>query len=112
MEGNHRQLNEWLRKSEIDVLLGYMPIDVMGAEVNDAFARAPVSGLSKAIEGSPFFETGIAQMREHKRQELDMRVFQKQPFILLKKETVSGQCWILIWQNGFFARGHVGNREY
>ena len=33
MEGNHRQLNEWLSRGEIDVLIGYMPIDVPGAQV-------------------------------------------------------------------------------
>ena len=33
VEGNHQKLNEWLAAGEIDVLLGYAPIDVPGAVV-------------------------------------------------------------------------------
>lgn len=84
MEGNHQQLNEWLSKSEIDVLIGYMPIDVMGAEVTTLLRERLFLVCPKRLTAA-IFETGIAQMREHKRPELDMRVFQKQPFILLKK---------------------------
>ena len=84
MEGNYRQLNEWLSKGEIDVLIGYMPIDVSGAQVSvilqeRLFLACPKPFSQQVFDGD---EERIRQAREHGP---DIRLFGEQPFILLKK---------------------------
>ena len=83
MEGNHRQLNEWLRQGEIDVLIGYMPIDVQGAQVSvllreRLFLACPRPFSRDVFDGD---EEAIRRAREAGA---DLRLFSGQPFILLK----------------------------
>ncbi len=83
MEGNHRQLNEWLRQGEIDVLIGYMPIDVQGAQVSvllreRLFLACPRPFSLEVFGGD---EEAIRRARE---EGADLRLFSGQPFILLK----------------------------
>ena len=83
MEGNHRQLNEWLRQGEIDVLIGYMPIDVQGAQVSvllreRLFLACPRPFSRDVFDGD---EEAIRRARE---EGADLRLFSGQPFILLK----------------------------
>ena len=83
MEGNHRQLNEWLRQGEIDVLIGYMPIDVPGAQVSvmlreRLFLACPRRFSRDVFDGD---EEAIRRAREAGA---DLRLFSGQPFILLK----------------------------
>ncbi len=79
MEGNYSQLNDWMSKGEIDVLIGYVPIDVPGAKVfpllqERLFLTCPKAfGLSDPVKS----ENGFP--------ELDIHAFQDIPFILLKK---------------------------
>ena len=70
MEGNHLQLNEWLSEGEIDVLLGYTPIEVLGAEVFPLLQERLFLVCPKPLapEGSGF----------------DIHRFRELPFILLK----------------------------
>ena len=81
MEGNSRQLNDWLSKGEIDVLIGYLPIDVPGAEVfpilNERLFLACPKTLSRSL-----FPDGTIPGGEGRP---DLRAFRGQPFILLKK---------------------------
>ena len=83
MEGNHRQLNEWLRQGEIDVLIGYMPIDVQGAQVSvllrERLFLACPRPFSREVFGGD--EAAIRRARE---EGADLRLFSGQPFILLK----------------------------
>lgn len=83
MEGNHRQLNEWLRQGEIDVLIGYMPIDVPGAQVSvmlreRLFLACPRHFSLEVFGGD---EKAVLRAREDGA---DLRLFSGQPFILLK----------------------------
>ena len=83
MEGNHRQLNEWLRQGEIDVLIGYMPIDVPGAQVSvmlreRLFLACPRHLSLLAFNGD---EEAIRRARS---EGADLRRFSGQPFVLLK----------------------------
>ena len=83
MEGNHRQLNEWLRQGELDVLIGYMPIDVQGAQVSvllreRLFLACPRPFSLEVFSGD---ENAIRRARE---EGADLRLFSGQPFILLK----------------------------
>ena len=84
MEGNHRQLNEWLRQGEIDVLIGYMPIDVQGAQVSVLLRERLFLACPRPFSLEVFGGDGEAILRA--RQEgADIRLFSGQPFILLKK---------------------------
>lgn len=84
MEGNHQQLNEWLNEGKIDVLIGYLPIDVLGADVSALLQeRLLLVCPSPLIEA--VFSADAAQIREKYKNELDIHAFQNQPFILLKK---------------------------
>ena len=84
MEGNHRQLNEWLRQGEIDVLIGYMPIDVPGAQVSvilqeRLFLACPRPFRDRVFGGDQ------AAVRLARQEGPDIRRFGDLPFILLKK---------------------------
>lgn len=77
MEGNYRQLNEWLSKGEIDVLIGYMPIEVPGAEVSVLLRERLFLACPK-----PFFDGVEAPSPEGG---FDIHVFRDLPFVLLKQ---------------------------
>ena len=84
MEGNYRQLNEWLSRGEIDVLIGYMPIDVPGAQVSvilqeRLFLACPRPFSTQVVAGDE------ARIRRAREEGPDIRLFAEQPFILLKK---------------------------
>ena len=84
MEGNYRQLNEWLRQGEIDVLIGYMPIDVPGAQVSVILQERLFLACPKPFSAKVF--SGDEEKIRRARQEgPDIRLFGEQPFILLKK---------------------------
>ena len=83
MEGNHIQLNDWLSKGEIDVLIGYMPIDVPGAEVHPflqerLFLVSPKELTDRALGDK------AADFRRSGSGEIDIRDLSGQPFIMLK----------------------------
>ena len=66
MEGNSRQPNQWLSKGEIHVLIGYMPIDVSGAQVSvilqeRLFLACPKPFSQQVFDGD---EERIRQARE------------------------------------------------
>ena len=83
MEGNHRQLNEWLRRGEIDVLIGYMPIDVPGAQVSVMLRERLFLACPRRFSREVF--AGDEQAVRRAREEgADIRLFDRQPFILLK----------------------------
>jgi DNA-binding transcriptional LysR family regulator len=84
MEGNYRQLNEWLSRGEIDVLIGYLPIDVPGAEVSELLQERLFLVCPKAVTDS-LFGSEAGRMRRLFRQQPDLHLFRDQPFILLKK---------------------------
>ncbi|MBQ5405330.1 MAG: LysR family transcriptional regulator [Oscillospiraceae bacterium] len=84
VEGNHHQLNEWLRRGEIDVLIGYLPIDVPGAEVSELLQERLFLVCPKAVTDS-LFGSEAGRMRRLFRQQPDLHLFRDQPFILLKK---------------------------
>ena len=84
MEGNHRQLNEWLGKGEIDVLIGYMPIDVAGAQVSVILQERLFLACPKHFSQQVFAGDGEA-IRLAREEGADIRRFADQPFILLKQ---------------------------
>ena len=73
MEGNHYQLNEWLSKAEIDVLIGYMPINVPGAEVHPFLQERLFLVCPKDL------------LNEPSREPFDIDSLLGLPFILLKQ---------------------------
>ena len=83
MEGNHRQLNEWLRQGEIDVLIGYMPIDVQGAQVSVLLRERLFLACPRPFALEVFGGDGDA-IRRARQEGADIRLFSGQPFILLK----------------------------
>ena len=83
MEGNHRQLNEWLRQGEIDVLIGYMPIDVPGAQVSVMLRERLFLACPRRFSAQVFGEDQDALQRA-REEGADIRLFAEQPFILLK----------------------------
>ncbi|MBQ1484516.1 MAG: LysR family transcriptional regulator [Eubacterium sp.] len=83
MEGNHQKLNEWLEQGEIDVLLGYLPIDVPGAEVYPLIYEKLLLASPKAMTEDALGESA-AEARKGGGAGLDIRAFRDQPFILLK----------------------------
>ena len=83
MEGNHRQLNEWLRQGEIDVLIGYMPIDVQGAQVSVLLRERLFLACPRPFSLEVFGGDGEA-IRRARQEGADIRLFSGQPFILLK----------------------------
>ncbi|MBQ6582856.1 MAG: LysR family transcriptional regulator [Mogibacterium sp.] len=91
MEGNHIQLNEWLSKGEIDVLIGYLPIDVPDAVVHPFLQERPFLVCPKTITAKAREELGLSGGAADDAafgtadNEPDLRLFRNQPFILLKK---------------------------
>ena len=83
-EGNHRQLNEWLNKGEIDALIGYMPIDVPGAEVSTLLHERLFLVCPKKLTDT-LFGANAEQMRQRDQRAFDLHAFRQQPFVLLKK---------------------------
>ena len=83
MEGNYRQLNEWLRQGEIDVLIGYMPIDVSGAQVSVILQERLFLACPKPFSEQVFGGDG-ERIRLARQEGADIRLFGEQPFILLK----------------------------
>ncbi len=79
MEGNHSQLNEWLGLGEIDALLGYVPIDVPGAEVFPLLQERLFLTCPKKFAPDP------TAARIEDPSGLDIHAFRDVPFILLKK---------------------------
>ena len=84
MEGNYRQLNEWLRQGEIDVLIGYMPIDVSGAQVSVILQERLLLACPKPFSEQVFGGDG-ERIRLARQEGADIRLFGEQPFILLKQ---------------------------
>ena len=84
MEGNHRQLNEWLARGEIDVLIGYMPIDVAGAQVSVILQERLFLACPKPFS-QQVFAGDEAAIRLARQEGADIRLFVDQPFILLKQ---------------------------
>lgn len=84
MEGNHRQLNEWLGRGEIDVLIGYMPIDVPGAQVSVILQERLFLACPKPFS-LRVFGGDEERLRLARRDGPDLRLFSEQPFILLKQ---------------------------
>ena len=83
MEGNYRQLNQWLRQGEIDVLVGYMPIDVPGAQVSVMLRERLFLACPRRFTEQVFGED--RQALERARQgETELTRFAGPPFILLK----------------------------
>lgn len=76
MEGNHTQLNEWLSAGEIEVLVGYQPIDVTGAEVFPILREQLYLACPVAFVG----EDGLPEQAA-----TQLQAFRDRPFILLKK---------------------------
>ncbi len=83
MEGNHRQLNDWLSRGEIDVLIGYMPIDVSGAQVSVILQERLFLACPRPFSRQVFGEAG-EKLRLAREEGADIRLFADQPFILLK----------------------------
>lgn len=83
MEGNHRQLNEWLRQGEIDVLIGYMPIEIPGAQVSVMLRERLFLACPRPFSAL-VFGGDEAAMRKARAEGADIRLFAGQPFILLK----------------------------
>lgn len=83
MEGNHRQLNQWLSQGEIDVLIGYMPIDVPGAQVSVILQERLFLACPKPFSAQVFGDDAAA-LRAAREAGPDIRRFGEQPFILLK----------------------------
>ena len=84
MEGNYRQLNEWLSQGEIDVLIGCMPIDVRGAQVSVILQERLFLACPKPFSAR-VFAGDEARLRRARQEGADIRLFGEQPFILLKK---------------------------
>ena len=84
MEGNYRQLNEWLSKGEIDVLIGYMPIDLPGAQVELLLQERLFLACPKPFSRQVFSGDRESILKARKLGS-DIRLFDEQPFILLKK---------------------------
>jgi len=83
MEGNHQKLNEWLEKGEIDVALGYSPIDVPGAEVYPLIYERLLLACPRALTDAVFGDSA-EKARKSGFSHLDIRKLSGQPFILLK----------------------------
>ena len=83
MEGNHQQLNEWLAAGELDVVLGYAPIDVPGALVYPLLQERLFLASPRAITEGVFGPRSEAIRRESWRG-FDIRALGGCPFILLK----------------------------
>jgi len=84
MEGNYRQLNEWLSKGEIDVLIGYMPIELPGAQVDQILTERLFLACPKPIRDQ-IFGGDQALLQKAREEGPDIRLFGDEPFILLKK---------------------------
>ena len=84
MEGNHQKLNEWLGAGEIDVLLGYAPIDVPGAEVYPLLQERLFLVCPKALTERVFGAAAAEEGRRTLWPDLDIHALRRCPFILLK----------------------------
>ncbi|MBQ3481999.1 MAG: LysR family transcriptional regulator [Oscillospiraceae bacterium] len=83
MEGNHQKLNEWLAAGEVDVVLGYAPIDVSGAVVYPLLQERLFLACPRTITDEVFG----AEAEEKRRggwSGFDIRALRGCPFILLK----------------------------
>ena len=83
MEGNHDRLSEWLKNGEIDVALGYAPIEVMGAKIvqfvkERLFLVCPKNIREEAERSAAEKDT------EAREKQFDIHLLEGQPFILLK----------------------------
>ena len=84
MEGNHSQLNDWFRHGQIDVLIGYMPIDLTGAQVSVMLQERLFLACPRPISDQVF--AGDEEARQRSTVEgIDISLFRDQPFVLLKK---------------------------
>ena len=83
MEGNHQKLNEWLASGEIDVVLGYAPIDVPGALVYPLLQERLFLACPRALTERAF-GAGAEKMRRELWRDLDIHALRGCPFILLK----------------------------
>ena len=83
MEGNHQKLNEWLAAGEIDVVLGYTPIDVPGAVVYPLLQERLFLACPKTITES-VFGGKAEEMRIDGWRDIDVHALRGCPFILLK----------------------------
>ncbi len=84
MEGNHQKLNEWLASGEIDVVLGYAPIDVSGAVVYPLLQERMFLACPRAMTERVFGAEAAAELRREGRRETDIHALRGCPFILLK----------------------------
>ncbi len=84
MEGNHQKLNEWLAAGEIDVVLGYAPIDVSGAVVYPLLQERMFLACPRAMTERVFGAEAAAELRREGRRETDIHALRGCPFILLK----------------------------
>ncbi len=101
MEGNYRQLNEWLSKGEIDVLIGYMPIDLPGVQVDQILTERLFLACPKPFR-ERIFRGNEALLRKAREECPDIRLFADEPFILLKKgNRIRAQLDSFTAQTGF-----------
>ena len=84
MEGNHQKLNEWLAAGEVDVVLGYAPIDVSGAVVYPLLQERMFLACPRAMTERVFGAEAAAELRRESRRETDIHALRGCPFILLK----------------------------
>lgn len=82
-EGNHRQINEWLARGEVDVVLDYSPLDVVGAEVFPLLRERLFLVCPKALTDAALGPEA-AQAWRGGTAAFDLHAFREQPFILLK----------------------------
>ena len=83
MEGNHQKLNEWLSAGEIDVMLGYAPIDAPGALVYPLLQERFFLACPRAIT-ERVFGAAAAELRRGGWRDFDIAALRGCPFILLR----------------------------
>jgi DNA-binding transcriptional LysR family regulator len=83
MEGNHQKLNEWLAAGEVDVVLGYAPIDVPGAMVYPLLQERLFLVCPRSIAESAF-GAAAPVLRGGGWRGFDVHALKSSPFILLK----------------------------
>ena len=83
MEGNHQILNEWLAAGEVDVVLGYAPIDVSGVEVYPLLQERLYLACPRTLTDR-VFGAEAEQKRRDRWTDFDIHALRGCPFILLK----------------------------
>ena len=83
MEGNSRQLKEWLEKGETDVIIDYAPIDVPGTMVYPLLTERLFLVCPKTIS-EHLLGMDAAVMRRENWKGFDIGLLRTQPFILLR----------------------------